>query len=173
MKILNLVTKKLPLVITILFAAIFLVSCSASGKFKGWLNDGAIPDDIKKDGYILLVLKQEVGGFRGVQNRGVKKMMRRHYGAAYEMVSTADLKDSKYNNTDIYRYVIGRDFNTGTVVTTTSSMGTGGGMQTTHREYHEETIYDRKTNKAFPSLGYPSASYSLGMKGFSKYMKKH
>ena len=152
--------------------AIFLASCSAAGKFKHSYNPNAIPADLKKDGYVLLVLKQEVGGFKGTQNRGVKKMMRRHYGAPFEMVSTDDLKDPKYNNTEKYRYIIGRDFNSGLVVATTSSMGSGGGTMTTHREYHEETIIDRKLNSAFPSIGYPSASYSLGMKAFAKFMKK-
>lgn len=153
----------------------FLVSCSASGKFKRSYDSRSIPADIKKEGYVLLVLKQDVGGFRGVQNRGVKKLMRRHYGADFEMVSASDLKDPKYDNTEIYRYVIGRDFNSGLVVTTQQSMatmGVGGGAMTIHREYHEETIFDRKKNKAFPSIGYPSASYSLGMKAFAKFMKK-
>src|SRR5688500_18904446 len=155
---------------------IFLVSCSASGKFKMAYNPNSIPEDIKKDGYVLLVLEQEIGTFRGIQNRGVKKMMRRHYGAPCEMVSVKDLQEPKYNDTDKYRYIIGRDFNSGQVLTTTTNMksgqvvpaGSAGPTMTTHREYHEETIFDRKNNKAFPSIGYPSASYSLGMKGFSK-----
>jgi hypothetical protein len=86
------------------------------------------------------------------------------------MVSTY-IRGNNFLRRNIYRYAIGRDFNSGTVVTATSSMGSGGGTMTTLREYHEETIYDRKTNKAFPSLGYPDASYSLGIKGCSKYMK--
>lgn len=154
---------------------VFLASCSAAGKFKRNYDTRSIPADIKKDGYVLLVLKQDVGGFSGIQNRGIKKLMRRHYGAAFEMVSTDNLKDPKYDNTDVYRYVIGRDFNSGLVVTTKQSMavmGVGGGTMTTHREYHEETIFDRKENKALPSINYPSRSYSLGMKAFSKFMKK-
>ncbi len=154
---------------------ILLASCSAAGKFKRYYDPNSIPADLKKDSYVLLVLKQHVGGFRGIQNRGVRKLMRRHYGAAFEMVSTDDLKNAKYDDTDKYRYIIGRDFNSGTVLTTQQSMkvmGVGGGTMTTHREYHEETIFDRKENKAFPSIGYPSASYSLGMKAFSKFMKK-
>jgi len=47
-----------------------------------------------------------------------------------------------------------------------------GGTFTTHREYHKETIFDRKENKAFRSIGYPSTSYTLWMKTFSKFMKK-
>ncbi|WP_276502718.1 hypothetical protein [Terrimonas pollutisoli] len=155
----------------ILILVITLASCSAAGKFKRSYDSRSIPADIKKDGYVLLVLKQDVGGFRGVQNRGVKKLMRRHYGAAFEMVSPTDLKNTKYDDTDKYRYIIGRDFNTGWVVTTNQPMSAGGTF-TTHREYHEETIFDRKENKAFPSIGYPSASYSLGMKAFAKFMKK-
>lgn len=154
---------------------IFLASCSAAGKFRRYYDPNSIPADLKKDGYVLLVLKQDVGGFRGIQNRGVKKLMRRHYGAAFEMVSAEDLKNTKYDDANKYRYIIGRDFNSGIVVTNQQSMkvmGAGGGTMTTHREYHEETIYDRKENKAFPSIGYPSASYSLGMKAFSKFMKK-
>jgi hypothetical protein len=151
---------------------IILASCSAAGKFKHYYDPNSIPADLKKDGYVLLVLKQDVGGFRGVQNRGVNKLMRRHYGAPFEMVSTEDLKNTKYDDTNKYRYIIGRNFNSGLVVTTNRPMGNGGGTFTTHREYHEETIFDRKENKAFPSIGYPSASYSLGMKGFSKFMKK-
>ena len=158
--------------ICLLALVIFLASCSAAGKFKHNYDPNSIPADLKKDGYVLLVLKQGVGGFSGIQNRGVKKLMRRHYGAAFEMVSTDDLKNAKYDDTDKYRYVIGRDFNSGLVATTKQSMGNAGGTFTTHREYHEETIFDRKENKAFPSIGYPSASYSLGMKGFSKFMKK-
>ena len=72
--------------LVILIMGIALVSCSASGKFKNNYNPASIPDNIKKEGYVLLVLKQEIGGFKGVQNRGVKKLMRRHYGAAFEMV---------------------------------------------------------------------------------------
>ena len=159
----------------ILILVITLASCSAAGKFKRSYDSRSIPADIKQDGYVLLVLKQDVGGFRGVQNRGVKKLMRRHYGAAFEMVSASDLKDPKYDNTEMYRYIIGRDFNSGVVLTRQQSMavmGNGGGTMTIHREYHKETIFDRKENKAFPSIGYPSASYSLGMKAFAKFMKK-
>jgi hypothetical protein len=101
---------------------IILASCSAAGKFKHYYDPNSIPADLKKDGYVLLVLKQDVGGFRGVQNRGVNKLMRRHYGAPFEMVSTEDLKNTKYDDTNKYRYIIGRDFNSGLVVTTTRSM---------------------------------------------------
>ncbi len=175
MKNIYLFKKVIIAVLIIPCLAILLVSCSAAGKFKRYYDPNSIPADLKKDGYVLLVLKQDVGGFRGIQNRGVKKLMRRHYGAAFEMVSTSDLKDPKYDNTDKYRYLLGRDFNSGLVVTTQQSMavmGVGGGTMTTHREYHEETIFDRKENKAFPSIGYPSASYSLGIKAFAKFMKK-
>ena len=158
--------------IGIIALMVILASCSAAGKFRRSYDPASIPADLKKDGYVLLVLKQDVGGFRGIQNRGVRKLMRRHYGAPFEMVSTDDLKNPKYDDTNKYRYIIGRDFNSGTVVRTTQSMGTGGGSFTTHREYHQETIIDRKEGKAFPAIGYPSASYSLGMKGFSKFMKK-
>lgn len=149
---------------------IFLVSCSAASKFRRNYDTRSIPADIKKDGYVLLILKQDVGGFAGIQNRGIKKLMRRHYGAEFEMVSLEDLKNTKYDDTNKYRYILARDFNTGTVVTTTN-FGSNGGSMTTHREYHEETIFDRKENKALPSFNYPTRSYSLGIKAFAKFMK--
>lgn len=137
---------------SMLALAVFLVSCPAAGKLNRYYDPNPIPADLQKDGYTLLVLKQNRGGFRGIQNRGVKKLMRRHYGSAFEMVSAEDLKSTKYDDANKYRYIIGRDFNSGIVVTNQQSMkvmGVGGGTMTTHREYHEETIYDERQTKPF------------------------
>ncbi len=99
-------------------------------------NPASIPADIKKDGYVLLVLKQEVGGFREYRTVKLKNLCAGIMALRFEMVSTDDLKNTKYDDTDKYRYAIGRDFNSGLLMTTRRSTGTGAGTSTTHRQYH-------------------------------------
>jgi hypothetical protein len=155
-----------PFLLSFLILPLILNSCSPKGKFRMEHNPAAIPADIKKDGHILLVLKAEGGWFSKTQNRGVQKLMLKHYNGAFEMVSAEDLKNiSKYADTETYRYLINRDEKNKWVAKSKSSTGTS------TAEYAELIITDRKTNEV-AHLGSQSASYSLGIKGFAMYMKK-
>lgn len=77
----------------------------ASGKY---LNSEAFPIDLKKDGYVLLVLKEESSPLVSqIQNKRVDKLMKEYYNKPYELVSSSDLKSNpKYANKNVYRYLI-------------------------------------------------------------------
>jgi hypothetical protein len=164
-------TNHLPAFLILFLAlSLFFSNCSPKGKFRMEHNPAAIPADIKKDGHILLVLKQEIGWLSKKQNRGVQKLMQKYYNGAFEMVSVNELKDdAKYTNTEIYRYLINRDEKNKLVVKEKDFSGPR--TSTTTREYAELIITDRKTNEV-AHLGSRSASYSLGIKGFAMFMKK-
>ena len=58
--------KRLILISSVCLPWHFQVSCPAAGKLNRYYDPNPIPADLKKDGYTLLVLKQNAGGFRGV-----------------------------------------------------------------------------------------------------------
>ena len=134
-----------------------------------YLNADAFPSDIKKDGYILLVQKQETSRMvSNVQNGRVDKLMKRFYDKPYEMVSYTDVtSNSKYANKNVYRYLLKQSGAQGEQVITKEP-----GMGSLHFTYREVFITDRLLGKDFPGTGQSLDSYEADMRVVAPYLGK-
>jgi len=159
-------------VIPFIFLPILILGCSVQKSMKhpeNYMNAEAFPADIKKDGYILLVLKEESSRLvSNVQNNRVDKLMKEYYDKPYEMVSSADVaSNSKYANKNVYRYLIRQSAPQSTLEVTQ-----GPGMGSTHFVHREVYIVDRLSGKNYPGTGQSLDSYEADMRIVAAYLGK-
>lgn len=137
-----------------------------------YLNSEAFPADLKKDGYVLLILKEESSPLVAkIQNRRVDDLMKKYYTKPYEMVSSSDLSSNpKYANKNVYRYLI-RQQPLNAVIRSERNQNNVeiNSMTFVHRDIY---IEDRVTGKGFPGTGLRGDSYQSDMMIVAPYLAK-
>ncbi len=157
-------------VLIVFMGTSILLSCSPSH----FLNAEALPNDLKNQGKVLLVLEQDEGAFRERQNKGIEKLMKKKCDCEFEMVSTKDLSNPKYNDLEKYTYLVMKNAENTLTYTAPGSMRANGNFSSgpSHREYTDQVFIDRRSNKKLPSTGMQSESYAKGMSYLAKKISK-
>ena len=157
---------KLRLLVAVIGMSALLVGCSSTKRFAKYHHPNSIPADIKKNGYVLLVIKQDIGTIDRKVNRYVDKYMRKFYGAPYELIDYNELKSEKYADTDKYRYSIMGNYAHSNQADYINDRG-----QRRSLTVFDMYIRDRKTDIQFTPTGVQQKNFGLLMKDFAKFMK--
>jgi len=161
--------------IFILICPVLLSACIGQKARKHperYLNSDAFPTDLKKDGYILLILKEESSPLVSkTQNKRVDQLMKEYYNRPYELVSSSDVKSNpKYADKNVYRYLLRQqDIDAVTTIERNQSGAEINSMTFRHRDIF---IEDRLMNKEFPPAGLSGSSYEADMMIVAPYLGK-
>lgn len=129
--------------LTSLFVLLSTLSALAGGDKVFKNADKWIPADFDTRKGVLLVEKWHVGRQQKIIDKVYGQMdgkMKESYPYKYEIVDFADLKDTKYNDKDQYRYVI-------RFANSMNDMSNSGGVTSADNDFY---IYDRKQDKKYP-----------------------
>jgi len=143
---------------------IICTGCATSGKFRRQHAKSSIPADLRSPQYVLLVIRDEGRWLSARDNRAMNRFMKKWYKAPFELIYESQLRDSKYADTDKYRYYITMSCDNGLTVTRT------GNHMSSSTTYCDQVIFDRKENKMLPSTGVLAPGFATGIKMFAKYM---
>lgn len=135
------INKTLLFAFLIIFIQLF-ISCGTPTKHFT-VEKNALPADFGADeNSILMCILVD----RNSRDKYMKKQITNEYHGKYEFVSISDIKSPKYNDKDIYRYLL--DYNSSTVSQTTYNTSTNG-SSTVSAGTSNYYLLDRKTNKEY------------------------
>jgi hypothetical protein len=130
-------------------------SCTSSKINSNRINENAIPPEFKCQQCVLLVLKRVNPG---AINRYLEKSFSKNYTGKFEMVTPDQVdNEKKYQDKKIYRFIISDLVRTGGNKVETSTISNGLKTGTTVAYNYTYTmdfrLYDRLSEKDYPSLG--------------------
>lgn len=150
---------------------ISLASCvSGHVNFKR-IDQEAFPPGFNDQASVLILQKRTSGINARGMNKYLNKYFKKHYSGKFEMAAIEDiLNNPKYQDRQIYRYVLTDEVwsdNT-TVRTTTTTMG-GAPSSNTGFQYNNAYrigyhLYDLLENKSYPDMGISSNVPASAMK---------
>ena len=143
---------------TLLF---LLLACTSSHINEKRIDNSAFPPEFNCKECVLLVMKRSGGMNPNGINRYVENSFRKNYSGKYQMATHKEIDtDPKYQDKNIYRFIVSDEVNTGGNKTTTTTISNG--MTTNKSVDYNYTysmdfrIYDRLKEKSYPSLGVAS-----------------
>ncbi|MCB9335513.1 MAG: hypothetical protein H6586_05150 [Flavobacteriales bacterium] len=128
-----------------------LVSSAQNGLMKkATVENGAIPENFGKEETIMIFIIKD----RKSYDKYLKKNVEENYGGKYVYLLKEDLENKKYQDKNLYRYVM--DYETHSSNMTTYNPGNSlnnanNGFQSTSVTGYSYSIYDRKEDKEYPS----------------------
>jgi hypothetical protein len=140
---------------TLLFCVLLQATASAQDSTKA----ASIPADYNNPKYILLIQKRTQGITKGRMNSYFEKTFTRNYSGRFELASWEEIQnDPKYQNTEVYRYVL-RDKVDASTATTRTQYGAAGRSEFSYTNdyWMELYLHDRVSNQALPTVAQGSS----------------
>lgn len=133
---------------------LFGVLLQATATAQDSTTTAAIPAGYNNPKYILLIQKRTQGITKGRMNSYFEKTFSKHYSGQFELASWDEIQnDPKYQNKEVYRYVL-RDKVDSDVQTTRTQYGTAGRSEFSYASdyWMELHLYDRVKDQALPTV---------------------
>ena len=160
--------KLLKLLILTAVIPFLLNSCGAmeAGKYqeKITVENGSIPPDLGKDDSIIICVLTG----RNSRDKYMKKHITENYQGNYEFVLQSDLTSDKYNDTDLYRYLLDYEASTTKTTRTDNKTGRTSFVDVPVSKYY---IKDRKSNEIYSS-NIKSGHFARLIEAYSINMEK-
>ncbi len=143
-----------------------------------WLHKDAVPTDVAKPGYTLLILKLDDTESRQTYQQFVNEKLEKlvkDYPYPVVLVTKQELNSAQYSDVAKYRYVLKPTGITSQSNITDTYKPAGGGFtqkNTTSYVYTEQVFTDRKANKDYPLTHYSVVRFDQGVKVILQYIKK-
>ncbi|HUR66853.1 MAG TPA: hypothetical protein VMZ03_10955 [Chitinophagaceae bacterium] len=144
---------------SLLFLSLFPPSFVYSQK----ANEDAVPAEFKCTGCVLLIIEKDRKTPPFGFNKYVEKTFKKDYSGEFEIVTWKDIDtNTKYQDKSVYRFVLADRIDNsktpGMVATPNSVNGKDFQQQSTFSFSIQYKLYDRKEDKAYPSMGVYSNS---------------
>lgn len=156
--------------ISCILIVVFASCVSGHVNFKK-IDQNAFPPGFNDQNYVLLLQKRTSGINARGMNRYLNKYFRKHYSGKFEMASIEDIiNNSKYQDRQIYRYVLTDEvWRDNTTVRTTTTITGGAPTSNTGFQYNNAYsigyhLYDLLENKSYPDMGVSSNVPASAMK---------
>lgn len=158
-------------------AFIFVLAISSCAN-SHWLSKEAIPADVIKPGYTLLILKLDEAEskqkYQQFTNQKLEKLLK-DYPYSVELVTKEQLNSPQYADVRKYRYVLratNRTQSTTYKETYKPSPNSNQVRETsTKYDYSEQVFTDRQENKDYPYSDYRVVRFDQGVKTILQYIR--